>query len=386
MSKQRPFLTPATPDDRDCWDNPNAAYFLAVLSGIPALAEGSVGVAKGAVMLAFARAIKRHFVPLYGSMHAPEDFSGLPIPDHTTGYVKMMPTSWAGVCSIPGALLFIDELTTVKPATQCPMLSMLTERRVGDVYMHEDTLVAAACNPVDLAPEATPLSRAMCNRFYHHQWQVPYEDWANGLINGMVWLPPAFPTVPDNWRTYLHKWGGLAAGYLRKNPKHRHDVPMDDDQKAFPTPRSWTNAATALAAADAANAPTSIKLQLATGIVGEAVAAEFFHYVSVLDLVDPDEVLDGVTKYKYQPEHFDQAVALCAAMLTALQQNMTGKRYDNAFRTLISIAETESGCDMTIPRFKPLIEMCPPGHQLPADLTQKMFQIVSRANPTLTAI
>lgn len=383
MRKVSPVLAP---DQRDCWDNPNAPYFLAILAGVPSLAEGSVGVAKGAVMAAFAKAIGRHFVPLYGSMHAPEDFSGLPIPNHDTGYVRMMPTSWAHVCSIPGALLFIDELTTVKPSTQCPMLSMITERRVGDVYMHSDTLVAAACNPVDLAPEATPLSRAMCNRFYHHPWSVPYEDWSNGLVAGFSWQPPAFPTLPSDWGHYKHKWGGLISGFLRKAPQHRHNVPMDDDQKAFPTPRSWTNAGMALAAANAANAPISVQLALATGIVGEAVAAEFFHYVSVLDLVDPDEVLDGTVKYKYEPEHFDQAVALCSAMVTALQQNMTGKRYDNALRTLLSIAETESGCDMTIPRFKPLLELCPQGHQVPADLTQKMFQIVARANPTLSAI
>lgn len=371
-----------TADTRDCWENPQAAYFLAILAGVPAVAEGSVGVAKGAVMAAFASALKRTFVPLYGSMHAPEDFSGLPIPQHDIGYVKMMPSMWAHVCAIPGALLFIDELTTVRQSTQCPMLSMLTERRVGDVYMHSDTLIAAACNPVDLAPEATPLSRAMCNRFYHHNWQIPYEDWSAGLLNGFSWQAPSFPELPADWQNYKHKWGGLIAGFLRKSPKNRHNVPQDDSEKAFPTPRSWTNAGTALAAADAAAAPQSVKMMLATGLVGEAVAAEFFHYVAVLDLIDPDELLDGKAKYKYEPEHFDRAVALIPAMITALKQNMTGDRYDKAMEVLLGIAKTESGCDLTIPAFKPLIEMCPKGHVLPAKLTQEMFQIVSRSNPT----
>lgn len=383
MSKRQPLAMSA---DRDCWANPQAPYFLAILAGIPAKAEGSVGVAKGAVMAAFAKALGRTFVPLYGSMHAPEDFSGLPIPNHASGYVQMMPSMWAQVCSIPGALLFIDELTTVRPSTQCPMLSMLTERRVGDVYMHEDTLVAAACNPVDLAPEATPLSRAMCNRFYHHKWEVPYDDWANGLLNGFQWEAPAFPTLPDDWRNYKFKWGGLIGGFLRKAPKHRLNVPTTDEEMAFPTPRSWTNTGIALAAADAANAPQSVRMALATGLIGESVAAEFFHYVSVLDLIDPDELLDGKAKYQYEPEHFDRACALIPAMITALRQNMTGKRYDKAMETLLDIAETESGCDLTIPAFKPLIEICPNGHQIPASLTQRMFKIVSRSNPTCQAI
>ena len=378
----KPQLINVPRDGRDCWANPQAAYFLAILSGIPAKAEGIVGVGKGKIMEAFAKAIGRHFVPLYGSMHAPEDFSGLPIPNYETGYVNMMPSSWAHVCAIPGALLFVDELTAVKQSTQCPMLSMITERRVGDIYMHRDTLIAAACNPVDYAPEATPLSRAMCNRFYHHKWEVPYEDWINGMVNGMEWDAPAFPTLPPDWEVYKHKWGGLVAGFLRKAPNHRLNVPMDDETMAFPTPRSWHNLGVVLAAADAAQAPQSVKMQLGIGTVGEAVAAEFFHYTSVLDLVDPDEVLDGKAKYKYEPQHFDRAVALIPAIITALKQNLTGQRYDRGMEVLLTIAESESGCDLSIPSFRPMIELCPKGHTMKADLTQRMFAIVSRANPT----
>lgn len=360
------------------WDNPNAPYFLA-LQVCPALATGSTGVGKSSIMASLARALNRRFVLLVGSTHAPEDFSGLPIPDYDNGVVRMMPTAWAQLAGEPNCFVLIDEITTVQSATRAAMLSLLTERRVGDTTLHPDTIICGACNPPSLAPNATPLEKSMANRFFHHQWEMPFDDWAAGLTNAdspFTWPAPEFPLVSPDWRLHSGKYGVLVAGFLRKNPKLREVVPDNDEQLAFPTYRSWTNVGLCLAAAASVNAPPSIQLALTRGNVGESAATEFMQYLTALDLVDPEDVLEGRVKFAHNDERPDLTACLTASLVTALASNNSPDRWSRAANTLLDISE--QNLELTIYHFKKLLALTPANFSVPTELTQRMFKQISR--------
>jgi hypothetical protein len=362
---------------RNPWDNPNAAYYLAVQAGVPSIAEGDTGAAKSqAGGLALARATNRKFVLLIGSSMSPEDFGGFPAPNYDAGYMELMPMHWAHLAKIGPAVVFMDEFTTTDPAKRAPALSIITERKVGDVMLHPDTLVAAACNPPEMCPNGSPLEQAMCNRFYHHDWVHPFEDWAAGVVAGFKWEDPAIPVLPDNWRTYCDKWGILITGFLRKNPKLRSKMPDDPMQKGFPTIRSWTNTAYALGAADSCGAPTTIQAQLLNGIIGDAAAGEFLTYVDALDLVDPEDVLNGKVKFAFDEDKFSQASCMPSALVASLSSNCTGDRFNNALECMCDIAE--KCLEICIVHFRTVLGMCPKNHAIPAALSQRMFKIVNR--------
>lgn len=364
-------------NERNCWDNPNAAYYLAIQAGIPSLAEGGTGEGKSQVGgMALARATNRKFVLLIGSAMGPEDVGGFPAPDYEAGVVKLMPMQWAYLAKMGPCLVYCDELTTLDGPKKAPFLTLLTERTAGDTQMHAETLVAAACNPPHMCPNGSPLEQAMCNRFYHHEWAVPFDDWAEGMVNSFVWKDPAIPVLPANWKVYSDKWGVMITGFLRKNPKMRRRIPDDSDIKAFPTIRSWTNAAYAMGAADSVGAPVTVKSQLLMGLVGEAATAELLTYVDALDLVDPEEILDGKTKFVFDENKFSQASCMPSALVACLSSRCTGDRFNNGLACMCDIAD--KNLELCIVHFRTVLGMCPQGHTIPSDLSQRMFKIVNR--------
>ncbi|NBV87907.1 MAG: hypothetical protein EBR88_00055 [Betaproteobacteria bacterium] len=83
----------------------NAASLIAA-QVVPTLWWGGTGVGKSSTAEALARALGRTFVPLLGSTHLPEDFSGYPTPDHKAKIVRMMPTTWVSLTFDGNALVF----------------------------------------------------------------------------------------------------------------------------------------------------------------------------------------------------------------------------------------------------------------------------------------
>lgn len=324
------------------WSDPQAAYYIAVQAGIPVLAEGPPGGGKSAIHFALARALGRKFILLVGSCRAPEDFGGLPVPRQDEGFVSMMPTEWAAQASKEPCLVMLEELTTVLAPTQAPMLSILTERRCGDTQLREDTLFAAACNPPAMATNGTPLAKSMANRFYHHKWQLDLRSWRDGLTNlsaPFTWPDPSFPILPANWQDNLVQQGQLISGFLAKAPDRASVIPDDDETKAFPTLRSWTNLGRVLAAADSVGAPADIKRRLMEGLVGKAVAVEFSEYIHHLDLIDPEEVLSGAIKWEWDKTRVDRNHAFMAALFVAVKSDPTEERWELAMSLLMQASK-----------------------------------------------
>lgn len=108
---------------------------------------------------------------LIASIHAPTDFSGLPI--HENGLARFIPPEWTLAFDEAGqGILFLDELTTSPPSVQAALLRIVLERKVGFGSLPHGVRVVAATNPTDVAVVGWKLSAPLSNRFVHIQWEL----------------------------------------------------------------------------------------------------------------------------------------------------------------------------------------------------------------------
>lgn len=162
----------------------NEALFIA-LQVVPSIVWGGTGVGKTTVISQLARALGRNFHLLIGSTHLPEDFSGYPDADRQAGVIRMMPTEWVDKFRDGLGFLLLDEFTCVPPTTMAAELSLITERRVGDVTLPESTIIVAAANPPELAPGGNSLAPSMRSRFFHYKWQIDRNELFAGYRKGL---------------------------------------------------------------------------------------------------------------------------------------------------------------------------------------------------------
>ncbi|NBV87908.1 MAG: hypothetical protein EBR88_00060 [Betaproteobacteria bacterium] len=233
-------------------------------------------------------------------------------------------------------------MTNVAPATQAGLLSVITERRVGDYVMPASTLMIGAANPPHLCPNATPLAPAMRARFAHFDWEVDYDAWFDGLRAGCHWQPPQFPVVLETWTDQLAEFGSLVEAFLRSAPDCREKLPLDDETMSFPNCRTWTYLVRCFAAAAAAGLGRRDPVfnVLARACVGQAAGMEFCRYWHQLDLLDPESILSGAATYTYERRP-DANICLLSGLVRGLRSNSTPDRWVAAAKVFITVGKNE---------------------------------------------
>lgn len=317
------------------FSHPMWHLFLVMQTGIPTLTVGMPGCAKTQIHMALAKAMGRRFVPLIGSQCTPEDVSGLPVPDHVKFLCRMMPMSWVEALLTPGGFLFLDEWGNTGPAVHASLLTVTQDKRVGDLHLDVDTIIAAAMNPIEICPNGTPLSLPTMNRFYHSQWKNDTDRFLTGLAT-CEWSAPEFPILPPDWKSYIPKWGAMFSSFLRGRDEMINVPPKDDLHPAYPTERTWRNAVVCCAAADAAGADmfsdqSNVRLMV-EGNVGEVATAQFCQYKQTLDLIDPIELVDGKATFKHRDDRPDLTMTVLASVATTVSSasTFTPDRWDAA--------------------------------------------------------
>ena len=360
---------------------PNAVAVLVAQSGASVKLEGPPGVAKSSVVWQWSRVLGRDLMYLIGSTHAPEDFSGIPFVSDCKTFFRMTPPSWAARLARPGAILFLDELTTVPPSVRAAMLSMLTERRLGDLQIHPDTLFLSACNPSQMAPNASPLEKSMSNRFFHWDWKHDFDAWSAGMMSeDDNFVPRWVPTLPSDWKRFKSMVGANIVSYCRKNSGERIAVPKDDTEMAYPTPRSWKYLRDALAAAESVNAPADVRKDICIGMVGKTTGRNVMQYLSQLDLVDPEEVLAGRKEFKHDKKRADLTVTLLTSVVTAVKQQYSEDRMDSAVELFCSNVGKDTA-DLVFTQLRHLVEARPDGVPLSKKSLAAIKQFGDRIPP-----
>jgi hypothetical protein len=359
--------------------DPNVAYWLAVMAGRNGMVSGPPGVAKSASVFQVAQLTGRECLLLLGSTMAPEDVGGIPHILSAEEFFRQIPPYWADRLSRPGVILFADEFTTVTPSVRAPLLTAYSDRRIGQLRIHPDNWMAAACNPPKWAPNASPLEKSMANRFVHFEWEAYFDGFCAGLESEndeftQGWMP----TLPKDWKRLKVKWGHLITSYLRKNSNERLMVPENDDETAFPTYRTWHYLRDCLAASESVAAPKNIEAQLAAGCVGKTVGSNFMRYVAQLDLIDPEACLSGQAQFQFDRKRVDLASALLVSLVSCIKQNYTPERLDAAVDIFCNNIGKHAK-DLVFTQLRHLVQSRPEGTPLSA----KSIQVITEFGKTI---
>ena len=233
----------------------------------------------------------RQCYTLIGSLREPADVGGYPYPVHgEQPYMAVMPPKWAQDCQHGQWVLFLDELTTCPPAVQAALLGVIAENRVGDAVLPDTVWKLAACNPPDCAANGSELEPPLANRLCHLTWETDVEAWQRGMGNALGFPQPSFVPLPADWEKHVGRNTALVGAFHKHKPGLLEAYPKDRAKAsgAWPSIRSWTNAAICAAALEAIDTEPLLRYRAVAGCVGEEAALEFQTWEQSLDLPDPE--------------------------------------------------------------------------------------------------
>ncbi|RWC91703.1 MAG: MoxR family ATPase [Mesorhizobium sp.] len=149
-------------------------------------------------------------------------------------------------------ILFLDELNTAAPSMQAAAFGLVLDRKVGEYTVPAGWRVVGAGNRQSDRAAAQRMPTALANRFAH------------------VDIDPDVDTTTR----YFNERGidPMMIAFLRFRPGMLHMM-EGSDLRAFPTPRSWEQAAKVI--------KKDNRLHMITGLVGEGAAAEFEGFIRV---------------------------------------------------------------------------------------------------------
>ena len=180
----------------------------------PVFIWGAPGIGKSALVEKFAESVGLPCVSLLGSQLAPEDIIGIP---QITGEVStFLPPKM--IARKEPYCLFLDELNACSQEVQKAFYSLIHERRVGEYYLPEGSVVIGAGNRSQDSAIVKTMSSALINRMFHVQLKPDVNSWLSwGYENG------------------LHPW---ILEYITQRPDHLFSEPPKTEE-IYSTPRSW---------------------------------------------------------------------------------------------------------------------------------------------------
>lgn len=358
------------------------AFFIALQSGVIPYGVGEPGISKTRRTEAFARRCALAYECVIGSQRLPEDVLGSPkvieltdrhgrlqhVTEHLTPAWRFRLQNHER-----GGLLHLDELGDCPPAVQAAFLQILGDGIPG-------VWICATGNPLEISTNGYELGLPAINRLCQIEWPADREAWGQGLLHGWETIED-FPILPVAWASELQVARSLVVEFTRKNPTHAQSVPTDQAEVSpWPSLRSWTNAATVLAAARAAGETVEVEDLLIRGCVGDGASIAFRNWVKRLDLADPEDILRDPSLFK-PTLRGDLAFTTICAVVAAVLRNNTEERWLAAWEVLDRQAAT--AIDIAAAAAGPLAKNRPVKNgaqlEIPKGIETKLFEILSTA-------
>lgn len=313
-------------------------------SKVPVIMWGPPGQGKTSVVNAIAKELGWHIETVLASIREPSDFAGLP--NVVNGRTELIPPGWAlriAEKSRQGekSILFLDEISTAPPSVQSALLRVVLDKTVGDLYLGDDVVVIAAANPPEQATDGWDLAPPMANRFIHIEWELPADVVQQGLT--FEWPEIDVPNVStEDADKEVKDAKILISSFLTTRRDYVTVLPKTSTELggAFPTPRSWENAALIYGYAKRAGYSGLVLQNLMVGTVGHAAAVEFLTFAESLDLPDPEEILAKPKNWEV-PKRVDKTYAILSSTIVALEGDNTGPRWQNFGEVLAHLAENK---------------------------------------------
>lgn len=188
-------------------------------------------------------------------------------------------------------LFFIDELSSAQAGMQAALYQLTLDRKLGDYVLPDGWAVVAAGNRLGDRAVSYRQSAALANRFGHYEMEVSVQAWLDwGLETGVDEALLAF---------------------IKYRPALLHVPPTENEEHAFPTPRSWGAYVNKhIPLMTPANEFTKV-----SSFVGEAAAIEFNHFRKIIREVPTiEEILQHPMQAKIS-ENLDAIHATTSVVL-----------------------------------------------------------------------
>jgi MoxR-like ATPase len=299
---------------------------LALLANVPVVWWGLPGVGKTALCarmtddLSASTGLPFKFISTSGAYLDPADVGGIPFPGADDGAIQRRHDRWVQeVCDGPCVLL-VDELNRAVRPSMNALLRMMQERLVGDRPLHPDTRLIFTANPPSVDPTAQDLGSAAANRVVHVHGPPSLEEWLD-------WLAPR------------SRGAGLVSAFLRTRPSFVDITPKAQERGgAWPSRRSWTNAAAIL---DAGFSVGDMNAALAAieGTVGAGAGLEFAQFILSQDLPDPAVIMADPGNFPI-PGRMDILFAATSGLVTLAHQRFDAAAYRATETWLLRLADS----------------------------------------------
>lgn len=284
--------------------------------GLPIVFWGPPGVGKTEQIRAVCKRYGLYCEHLAPGERGEGAFGVTPVPEGVNGsmVLKYPPPEWVSNLrdsnDAEQGVVFLDEINTAAPALQPALLGCIQERRVGGYSFGPRVRVIGAANPPEQSAGGWDLAAPVANRLGHIEWPaIDHFQWLDWLNNGSS--QSEFVRAAD-LREYdiLQAWPGHLAkatlevsSFIRRKPSSLFK--LAEGKHAWPSPRSWTNAIDALASARAHELGEGEQQVMVSAFVGTA-ALEFFNWLQMQDLPDPQSILNGDVSWKPNKRKLDE--------------------------------------------------------------------------------
>lgn len=338
--------------------------------GLPVLFWGPPGIGKSERAETASGRLGLGCEVIFPSTMQPEDVNGVLIPDGKGGAVK--------ICMIDGVrklitagkgVLFVDEVTGARPATQGALLGAILKRQFGDVKMPSGVRIVAAANPPDQAAGGWDLEPPMANRFAHFDIGKPSADgWVNYLLSQNLPRDTSILDYEDvlktNWSSAWAKSQGFFAGFHDKTRgRFLHKMPAEgskDRGRAWPSPRTWTfaarAAATCLALRSVLAEADDLMLDFINACVGAGAAGEFTTWLREANLPNPEDVLrNGWSPDKLRIDRNYAVYTAMVAFVIGTKDEATRLKYAAQAYDVLDVASDAGLKDLIAPTVAQLV-------------------------------
>jgi hypothetical protein len=327
---------------------------IAAQANITTMLVGLPGIGKTAIARSIQKAIEDRLYngtgyPLVltnAAQSMPEDLGGAQVPNHETRTMDAyaMGAIKAFIAHKRGIHL-IDEYGSCSGAMRAACLSVTEGRQYGDHHL-PGVFVVCCMNPPEIATNGSDMTPPESNRFFWLDWKLDDSVWFD-YMRGGEGAVESYPVLPKDWADmHMAKCNSLIVSFLKRNPKHIHEMPAPENATGpWPSNRSWENAAKMFAAVRACGMPmASDHVHAAVaGCVGKAVADVFFAWVKDMDLPDPEDMLAATPEeaFKMIPSdrHHRAIVCLESMASAACEKNHKDllKRWNKAWEILTPV-------------------------------------------------
>lgn len=312
---------------------------ICIQADVPSMLIGDPGEGKTAVFSSVADNLGLNFESITAALFGPED-AGIPIPGEGNKCRRLFDEHFINAAEKP-TLFLIDELTRANSrAGFNSLLRILQEKRIAGLTFNPGTRFIATANPDTTDSGCMPIPSALSNRIAWFQGEIEREDWIKWMLTGVGGESKVI-RLPANWADYIPDARGKVLAFTQAMPQLLKDIPKNSDTPgAYPTRRSWTNAATLYGAAIALKDKT-IGYNLVRATVGAGPAQAFHEWINKADLPDPSDVLDNIGTYTF-PNRYDLKWAISTACASEALRRNTTDGWNKLEKMILKLAAMQS--------------------------------------------